>query len=120
MNKIQQILCPTDFSQASLLAPPYAVEIARLFNAEIFLIHVVPLLPPAAGDLSFYTAPAVMEYQAAIRVDADKQIEQTLCEQIPEEVKASKVLRDGDAASEILQAVKDLQINLRGLSISLS
>ena len=112
MNKIQRILCPTDFSQASLLALPYAVEIARLFNAEIFLIHVVPLLPPAAGDLSFYTAPAVMEYQAAIRVDADKQIEQTLREQIPKEVKASKVLRDGDAASEILQAVKDLQINL--------
>ena len=112
MNKIQRILCPTDFSQASLSALPYAVDIARLFNAEIFLIHVVPLLPPTAGDLSFYTAPAVMEYMAAFRTDADEQVDQMLHDLIPKEVKASKVLRDGDAASEILQAVKDFQIDL--------
>ena len=112
MIEIKRILCPTDFSQASLSALPYAVEIARLFNAQIFVIYVVPVLPPAAGELGFYPEPAAIEYMAAFRTDADKQIDQMLREQIPKEVKASKVLRDGDAASEILQAVEKLQIDL--------
>jgi nucleotide-binding universal stress UspA family protein len=43
---------------------------------------------------------------------ADKHIDQMLREQIPKEVQASKVLREEDAASEILQAVENLQIDL--------
>lgn len=111
MIEIKRILCPTDFSPASLSALSYAAEIARLFNAQIFVIYVVPPLPPAAGELRLYTEPA-MEYMAAFRTDADKQIDQILREQIPKEVKASKVLREGNAASEILQAVENLQIDL--------
>jgi nucleotide-binding universal stress UspA family protein len=112
MIEIQPILCPTDFSEASLSALPYAVEIARLFNAQIFVIYVVPPPPPAAGELSFYASSAAMEYIETFRSDADKQIDPIIRERIPEEVKASKVLKDGDAASEILQAVDDLQIDL--------
>jgi nucleotide-binding universal stress UspA family protein len=112
MIKIQRILCPTDFSQASFSALPHAVEIAKLFNAQIFVIYVVPLLPLAAGAVSFYPSPGVIEYFTAFRADADKRIDQVLREQIPKVVKASKVLREGDASGEILKAVEDLQIDL--------
>jgi nucleotide-binding universal stress UspA family protein len=112
MIKIQRILCPTDLSGASLSAFPHAVEIARLFHAQVFVIYVVPTLPPATGDISFYPSKAVLEYMADFRAEAEKNVDQLLREQIPEEVKASKVLREGDAASEILQAIDDLQIDL--------
>jgi nucleotide-binding universal stress UspA family protein len=41
--KIQTILCPTDFSEYSNFAIPYAVSIARSYNARIILLHVADL-----------------------------------------------------------------------------
>ncbi len=109
MADIKRILCPTDFSEASLSAIPYAVGIARLFKAEIFVIHVVPLVPSPSDGPGYGPKLDYLNYQ---RVDAEKLLDQLINEQIPLEVKASKLLVDGDPADEILQAVKSLQIDL--------
>lgn len=111
MIGIKRILCPTDFSEASMSALPYAVDIARLFKAEVFVIHVVPPLPLMAEGAGVYIQPPI-EYLDYLRTDADKRIDQMLREQIPKELKASKVLVDGDAAHEILQAVENFKIDL--------
>lgn len=111
MIEIKRILCPTDFSEASLSALPYAVDIARLFKAQIFVIYVVPPLPAAAGDLAL-VSQMPLDYLDHMRTDADKQIDQILRTQIPKEVQANKVLLDGDPAYEILQSVENLQIDL--------
>ncbi len=42
--KIGTILCPTDFSEYSNYAVPYAVSIARRHHAKIILLHVTDLL----------------------------------------------------------------------------
>ena len=112
MNKIQRILCPTDLSPASLAVLQHAVEIARHFNAQVFVLYVVPTLPPEAGELSFYPSRAVLEYMTNFRVAADKRIDQLLEERIFKNIKVSKVLKEGDAASEILKAIDSLQIDL--------
>ena len=111
MIEIKRILCPTDFSKASMSALPYAVDIARLFKAQIFIMHVVPPLPALVEGAGIYIQLPV-EYLASLRTEADKLIDKMLLEQIPREVKASKVLVDGDAAHEILQAVEKFQIDL--------
>lgn len=41
--KIETILCPTDFSEYSNFAIPYAVSVARSYNAKIILLHVTEL-----------------------------------------------------------------------------
>lgn len=41
MAQIKKILYPTDFSEHSLCALPYAVELAKNHSAEIHCIHVV-------------------------------------------------------------------------------
>ena len=41
--KINKILCPTDFSEYSNYAVPYAVSIARRHGAKIVLLHVTDL-----------------------------------------------------------------------------
>jgi nucleotide-binding universal stress UspA family protein len=72
----------------------------------------VPPLPPAGGEIGLYNVMAMEEYISAFRADADKQIDQILREQIPKGVQASKVVKEGDAATEILKAVENLQIDL--------
>ena len=42
-KKIETILCPTDFSEYSNFAIPYAVSIARTYAARIILVHVTDL-----------------------------------------------------------------------------
>lgn len=43
---IKKILIPTDFSEISAQAFPYAEDIARQFGAEIHLVHVLEKDPP--------------------------------------------------------------------------
>jgi len=43
----KKILCPIDFEDNSIHALEKAVEIARHFGAEVFLMHVVPLIVEA-------------------------------------------------------------------------
>ena len=43
--KIERILVPTDFSEHSLAALKYALELAREHGSEVVLVHVVEPLP---------------------------------------------------------------------------
>ena len=47
--KVERILVPTDFSDHSLAALKYAIELAREHESEVVLIHVVEPLPYGAG-----------------------------------------------------------------------
>jgi nucleotide-binding universal stress UspA family protein len=40
--EIKSILFPTDFSKAASAALPYAVDMAKLFKAKLYLVHVIP------------------------------------------------------------------------------
>ncbi len=44
--KIETILCPTDFSEYSNFAIPYAVSLAKTYKARIILLHVTDLAVP--------------------------------------------------------------------------
>lgn len=39
--KFQKILLPTDFSDESLYAMSYAVDLAKMFNSKLYLLHVI-------------------------------------------------------------------------------
>jgi universal stress protein A len=43
--KFNRILCGVDFSQPSVIAFDAAVELARLFKAELHIIHVIEAYP---------------------------------------------------------------------------
>ena len=52
MINLQNILCPTDFSDASRPATDYALEFARTFGAQLHLLYVIEdpvLYSPAFG-----------------------------------------------------------------------
>ena len=61
--KVERILWPTDFSELSLRAAPYARAYTELFGAELHVLHVhqvpfidPPLSPAASRDLARYDA----------------------------------------------------------------
>tara|TARA_R110002111_G_scaffold262504_1_gene338930 strand:+ start:103480 stop:103950 length:471 start_codon:yes stop_codon:yes gene_type:complete len=41
MIEIKKILIPTDFSETAQAATQYAVELAKKFNAKLYLLHVI-------------------------------------------------------------------------------
>ena len=61
--KIEKILVPLDFSQASVEALDYAVWLAKQFHTAIHLVHVYPpdeaSSVPGAGHLLFESAEAI-------------------------------------------------------------
>lgn len=46
MFNVKNILLPTDFSNISLSAAEYAVDMAEEYNAKIHLLHVLEKTPP--------------------------------------------------------------------------
>ncbi len=46
---IKKILLPTDFSEGSKNALPYAVELSKQYNAGLYLLHVIYDLQQASG-----------------------------------------------------------------------
>jgi nucleotide-binding universal stress UspA family protein len=84
MIDLQNILCPTDFSEPSRTATNYALEFARTFAARLHLLYVIedPLLyspmfggyAPAADDLEAYAKSALENWilpDDATGVDVD-------------------------------------------------
>jgi len=47
--EIKSILFPTDFSEGSAQALPYAVEFAKKYNAKLYLLHVIYDMAKGSG-----------------------------------------------------------------------
>ena len=68
----KKILVPMDFSPSSITALSTATELALQFHAELYLLHVIPMLPivPALdSSMSFYPN---QEYLADAEKDVGK------------------------------------------------
>lgn len=104
MLPLKKILCPTDFSEPSYAALRHAVELARHFNAELWLIHVVPFLPVAAPDL---VVVAAVPSDAERMEEARKELAAAAAARVPGDVQAHSEVRMGYADKEIVCAAHD-------------
>lgn len=113
-----KILVPVDFSEPSGRALDHALELARLFNATIELLHVYHLAIIPSGP---YAEPLPVEYSQGLRKSAQAELAAWL-----ERVKAAGVsgeahLVEGAPAHEIVEAARRLGadqivIGTRGLT----
>jgi nucleotide-binding universal stress UspA family protein len=99
----KKILCPTDFSDASLQALGRAAELAAHFQAEVHLVHVLTASPREL-------APQVdaVDVRAAVERELRKLAEPLSARNIQVRV----VLGEGDAAAEIVRIAHDQQADL--------
>ena len=104
MLTFKRILCPTDFSEASYEALAKAVGLAEQGRSEICLLHVEPPLEavtPLAG-LAPYAENEVVRRAATI-----KNLCEVLEERVPASVRSHAVLKQGDAAEQIVRTARE-------------
>ena len=104
--QIRRILCPIDFSEFSLRAAENALELARLWSAEITVLFVFPALP---ADGAEETSPLP---EAGIRSVVTKDMEEFLRPAGTAGLTLRYGFRVGDPAREILAAASALRPDL--------
>ncbi len=112
MIQLKQILCPTDFSEPSLEGLRYAVEVARMFKAELCLVHVAPLFTPIPMDATLGVPLLAANTQEALRVESAKRLAEFAANHLPPEVRFKLRLGDGPAASEIVRLAEEEEADL--------
>jgi nucleotide-binding universal stress UspA family protein len=107
---LKRILVPVDFSSLSKKAVHYATRLAQQFDAEIDLIHVVePQIPPAFDG--FMVAPPTVSNGAGASCAGRLK---TLVNSVRKTgvVRVGSTVRAGLAAYEIVEAAKELDVDL--------
>ncbi|NTU97527.1 MAG: universal stress protein [Chlorobiaceae bacterium] len=107
MIRIQTILCPVDFSDASRNALRYAKEFARNMHASVYLLNIVEPRPMAV-DISLNYVPVEEELEKA----ASDDLREILGEFSAEGIKAECGVQIGNPSDSILDAIDRLDANL--------
>ena len=109
MFPFKKILCPTDFSEASLCGIKMGNELAQKFGAEIIIVNVhnpIPRLPIPRGDAPEVTFD-ITGYEAEVIKDAEANLA-TLSESIlADGIIPRLVVRLGHPAEEILAVAEE-------------
>ena len=105
MLPFQRILVTSDFSETSLAALPAAVELARHFDAELLLVHVLPVDAPTPWDIPPYAdfglaSLPLPEYEAQVRQEVDRRLSMVAAKHAAG-ARVRCLVGRGDAASEI-------------------
>jgi nucleotide-binding universal stress UspA family protein len=106
---IKKILVPVDFSSLSKKAFQYALRLAQQFKTEIALIHVLePAVPPTFDGLPI-EAPPPAEGSPSAEKSLRALISAARHAGVP---KVKSLFRRGIASHEIVEAAKDLDVDL--------
>ncbi|MGC9529660.1 MAG: universal stress protein [Candidatus Bipolaricaulaceae bacterium] len=109
--KLTRILCPTDFSDPALHAVRVAGRVARQFDAELLLVHVVTPLPPVTAP----PAPATYDV-AAFERQLEETARQTLNQLIEQELQGCGRVRplvvQGPAAEQVTKVAEKQAVDL--------
>jgi len=107
---IKKVLVPIDFSDYSKSSLRYAVNFAKQFNAEIYLIYVVePIIYPPDFSMGQIAIPSVnAEWDERAKVELDN-LAKT---EIPEGVNVKTILKSGKPFLEIIDTASEENIDL--------
>lgn len=107
---INRILVPIDFSEYSKPAISFSKDLAKIFNSELILVHVVePILyPPDFSMGQVALPPLTIDIDSA----AKEELERLIKNEIRDEFKASSIIRTGKPFVEIVDAAIELDIDL--------
>lgn len=103
------LLYPTDFSESSLAALPYAISFANQIKTQLVLVHLLSHIPPTKGT-RWYTADDVMRMRNEAQIDASRRLEE-LTTNVSFEVKPLCIAKISDAAEGILLAARVLHVS---------
>lgn len=107
---IKKIMVPIDFSDYSKSALKYAVNFAKVFNAEMYLIYVVePMIYPPDFSMGQIAVPSVnIELDERAREELNKLAQQ----EIPQEIKKHIIIKTGKPFVEIIESAREEDVDL--------
>ena len=113
MLNLKKILYPTDFSEYSLAALPYAVSIAKQNDAELYCLHVVDM-PQEEYLTSEYMVPLNVPHVSKDKVlrTARTRMERFVTENLSEIEKVESRVIVGVPFLEIIRYARDQSIDL--------
>jgi nucleotide-binding universal stress UspA family protein len=113
MLNLKKILYPTDFSEYSLVALPYAVSIAKQNCAELYCLHVVEM-PQEEYLTSEYMVPLNAPHVPEDKVlrTARAGMERFVAENLCEIDKVTSRVFEGTPFIEIIRYARDQSIDL--------
>ena len=113
MFPFQKILCPTDFSDASMCGVKLGSEMAENYGSEIIIVNVhkpIPKLPTPrieASDVTF----DITAYEAEVIKDAEKNLASLSDSILGKSLKPKLVVRLGRPAEEILKVAEEENVD---------
>ncbi len=120
MNVIKNILCPVDFSEKSGKVIEKAGFLARLYQADLTLIHVVSNMTAYMGSLYGFDSAANPEWFFPVTEQAKERARELLRDlkqqYVPYVVTCKSSIRYGNIRDEILEEAKELNADLIVLS----
>ena len=105
MSAYKHILVPTDFSDHSRRAVEKALELSKVFDARLSIVHVVDYLPPTfiTSQAEFTSAPQIIERATAYLAEWAGQVGLESAEQL---------VASGPAGREIVRTAKSKDVDL--------
>jgi universal stress protein A len=113
MFPFKKILCPTDFSEASLCGIKMASKMAVQFESEIILLNVhkpIPHLPSPrmeASDITF----DISSYEKAIITDAEHSLAEIRDSILGDDVKTTLMVHIGTPSKGILHVAEEENVD---------
>jgi nucleotide-binding universal stress UspA family protein len=105
MLPLRRIVCPTDFSPAAQEAVAAAMQLGLHFQAELVVVHVLPVLPAVPSDPNFTFE--VPEYEHALHADAERRLGALAAEIRGQGITVRTAIGHGDAGTEIVRIAAD-------------
>jgi universal stress protein A len=111
MKRIRRLLYATDFSHASQPAFAAAVSMAKSLAARLTILYVIPPVVPAVPEL-YLDAVTLDQLDKQARRWSARQLEKLNARATRAGVKVTALLRDGDAADQIVRACRTTKADL--------
>ena len=107
---VNQIVCCTDFSDHAEHAFQTALDLARRYDARLYVVHV---LPPVVNPMLTDTELMLPEHpDENMVVSLNKRMQEVYGKRIPDTLKFELVVRDGHVSTEIIRFIEETDSDL--------
>lgn len=115
MLKLNRILVPTDFSDASRNAYAFAVELSRKYGGKIDMLHVIPMFKYLNESIGRLGLPLDMDKDIypKLLTESEKRLNKEMMDNVPEDLRGKALARVEMKASEcIIRMATEGQVDL--------
>lgn len=112
MTSIRRILYATDYSKASRRAREKAVELAKDYDAELWVVHVIAPTTAYLTEQEFGGAELYMKLEESAKQQAEISMKRLMAALEKAKIKAKSLLLRGSPHDQIIKAAKSKKVDI--------